>query len=287
VALLGLNVLTGFSGQVSLGHGAFMALGGYTTAILIVEHGVRDLWTIPVGGVVAGIVGLVFGPPATRLTGAYLALATFGIAVALPAMIKKAEGWSGGSTGLNLFGVEGLSGLGIEVTFLGRRLTYNDWLYYLCWTVAVVLFAAAWLLLRGRLGRAFRAIRDSEVAAASAGVAPAAYKTAAFGISAFYAGVAGSLYALAVTFVNPEVFPVTLSIFLLVGVVMGGLGTLWTTVFGALFIQFLPDLAQRISSQPGSPAIVYAVVLVALMLVLPGGLGGLVTLANRVYHRRP
>jgi branched-chain amino acid transport system permease protein len=272
---------------VSLGHGAFMALGGYTTAILIAEYGVRDLWTIPLGGVVAGVAGLAFGLPATRLTGAYLALATFGIAVALPAVIKKAEGWSGGSTGLNLFGLEGLSGLGIEVTFLGRTLTYNDWLYYLCWTAAVVLFATAWLLLRGRLGRAFRAIRDSEVAAASSGVGPAVYKTVAFGISAFYAGVAGSLYALAVTFVNPEVFPVTLSIFLLVGVVVGGLGTLWTTVFGALFIQFLPDVAQRISNQPGSPSIVYAVVLIGLMLVLPGGVAGFLRLTNRVYHRRP
>ena len=285
VALLGLNVLIGFSGQVSLGHGAFMALGGYTTAILIAEFGVRDLWTIPLGGLVAGAAGLAFGLPATRLTGAYLALATFGIAVALPAVIKKAEGWSGGSTGLNLFGLEQLSGLGVEVTFLGRTLTYNDWLYYLCWTVAAVLFAAAWLAVRGRLGRAFRAIRDSEVAAASSGVGPAAYKTVAFGISAFYAGVAGSLYALAVTYVNPEVFPVTLSIFLLVGVVVGGLGTLWTTVFGAVFIQFLPDVAQRISKEPGSPAIVYAVVLIALMLALPGGIAGLLRLTNRLYHR--
>src|SRR5918995_778931 len=99
VALLGLNVLIGFSGQVSLGHGAFMALGGYTTAILIAEFGVRDLWTIPLGGLVAGAAGLLFRLPGTRLTGAYLALATFGIAVALPAVIKKAEGWSGGSTG--------------------------------------------------------------------------------------------------------------------------------------------------------------------------------------------
>ena len=285
VALLGLNVLIGFSGQVSLGHGAFMALGGYTTAILIAEFGVRDLWTIPVGGLVAGAAGLAFGLPATRLTGAYLALATFGIAVALPAVIKKAEGWSGGSTGLNLFGLEQLSGLGVEVTFLGRTLTYNDWLYYLCWTVAAVMFAVAWFAVRGRLGRAFKAIRDSEVAAASSGIGPTAYKTIAFGISAFYAGIAGSLYALAVTYVNPEVFPVTLSIFLLVGVVVGGLGTLWTTAFGALFIQFLPDVAQRLSKAPGSPAIVYAVVLIALMLALPGGIAGLLRLTNRLYHR--
>jgi branched-chain amino acid transport system permease protein len=263
-----------------------MALGGYTTAILIAEFGVRDLWTIPLGGLVAGAAGLLFGLPATRLTGAYLALATFGIAVALPAVIKKAEGWSGGSTGLNLFGLEELSGLGVEVTLLSRTLTYNDWLYYLCWAVAAVLFAAAWLLLRGRLGRAFRAIRDSEVAAASSGVGPAAHKTVAFGISAFYAGIAGSLYALAVTFVNPEVFPVTLSIFLLVGVVVGGLGTLWTTVFGAAFIQFLPDVAQRISKEPGSPAIVYAVVLIGLMLAFPGGIAGLLRLPYRLYHRR-
>ena len=123
--------------------------------------------------------------------------------------------------------------LGIEIP------TFNEWLYYLCWTIALVMFGVAWLLLRGRFGRTLRAIRDSELAAASSGVNLARYKTLAFGISAFYAGVAGSLLAIATTFVNPDTFPIALSIFLLVGVVVGGLGSLWPLVFGAIFIHFM------------------------------------------------
>jgi branched-chain amino acid transport system permease protein len=301
VALLGLNILTGFTGQVSLGHGAFMAIGGYVTAILVSDQGLelfghtfsadlRDIWTLPLAGLVAGIAGLLFGVPALRLTGAYLALATFGVAVALPAVLRKAEILTGGGTGINLFGLPTLTGLGVETTVLGRTITYNDWLYYVCWSVALVALATAWLLLRGRLGRAFRAVRDSPAAAVSSGVSLSSAKTAAFGISAAYAGVAGGLYAMHSTFVNPSVFDITLSIFLLVGVVVGGLGTLWTQVFGAAFIVFLPDVAQAISKEPGVPAIVYAVVLVALMLVLPTGVGGLVRralapLTTRLYHR--
>ena len=287
VALIGLNVLTGLSGQVSLGHGAFMAVGGYVTAILVSDQGlelfghtfsssVRDIWTLPLAGLLAGLAGLLFGLPATRLAGAYLALATFGIGVALPAILRKAESLTGGGSGINLFGLPKLSGLGVEVTVFGRTLTYNDWLYYSCWTVALVLLGVSWLLLRGRLGRSLRAVRDAESAAVSSGVSPMAAKTAAFAISAFYAGVAGGLYAMHTTFVNPGVFDVTLSIFLLVGVVVGGLGTMWTQAFGAAFIVFLPDVAQAISKEPGVPAIVYAVVLIALMLILPGGVGGLV-----------
>lgn len=277
-----------------------MALGGYTTAILVSDQGLelfghtfagdlRDIWTLPLAGIVAGIAGLVFGVPALRLTGAYLALATFGIGVALPAVLKKAESLTGGGTGINLFGQPRLTGLGIETTVFGRRLTYNDWLYYSTWTVALLGLVVAWLLLRGRLGRAFRAVRDSPAAATASGVSLATAKTAAFGISAAYAGVAGGLYAMHSTFVSPGIFDVTLSIFLLVGVVVGGLGTMWGQVFGAAFIVFLPDVAQAISKQPGVPAIVYAAVLIALMLLLPTGVGGLVRralgpLTSRLYH---
>jgi branched-chain amino acid transport system permease protein len=301
IALLGLNILTGYSGQISLGHGAFMAIGGYTTAILMSDQGLelaghtfssdmRDIYTIPIAGVVAGVAGLLFGIPALRLSGLYLALATFAIAVALPSVLKKAEALTGGSSGINLFGLPRLTGLGVETTVLGRTITFNDWLYYLSWTIAVVLLVVAWALLQGRLGRALRAIRDSELAAAASGINLATYKTLAFGISAFYAGVAGSLFAISVTFVNPDVFPITLSIFLLVGVVIGGLGSLSTLVFGAAFIVFLPDVAQRISKSPGAPSIIYAAVLIAAMFILPTGVGGLVQrvvgpLTTRLYTR--
>ncbi len=304
IALLGLNVLTGFTGQISLGHGAFMAIGGYTTAILISDQGLKigghvfssdmkDVWTIPLAGLVAGVVGFLFGFPALRLTGLYLALATFAVAVAMPGLIKydRFETFTGGGGGINLFGIPGLTGAinGVTIPVIDRTITFNEWLYYLSWTVALIMFAIAWLLLRGKTGRSFRAIRDSELAAASSGVNLATYKTLAFGISAFYAGVAGSLLAIATTFVNPDTYPITLSIFLLVGVVVGGLGSLWPLVFGAIFIQFLPLWAQEVSKAQGAPAVVYGVILILVMLAMPGGVAGLLrrlqVLTSRGYHR--
>jgi branched-chain amino acid transport system permease protein len=276
IALIGLNVLTGYTGQISLGHGAFMAIGGYTTAILIADHGVKDIWTIPIAGILTGVVGFLFGIPALRLSGLYLALATFAIAVSMPAVIKRFEGFTGGGSGINLFGLPDLTASLTPVTVLGRELTFNDWLYYLCWTIALVGYVVAWLLLRGRTGRAFRAVRDSETAAQSSGVSLPKYKTLAFGVSAAYAGVAGSLFAIATTFVNPDTFPIALSILLLVGVVVGGLGSLVGLIAGAVFIQFLPIWSQQVSKSPGAPAVVSGVVLIALMFVLPMGVAGLV-----------
>jgi branched-chain amino acid transport system permease protein len=275
-ALIGLDILTGYTGQISLGHGAFMAIGGYTTAILMADHGVKDVWTIPIAALVTGVVGFLFGFPALRLSGLYLALATFAIAVSMPAVIKRFEGFTGGGTGINLFGLPELTASLTPVTVLGRELAFNDWLYYLCWAVALVGYVVAWLLLRGRTGRALRAVRDSESAAQSSGVSLARYKTLAFGVSAAYAGAAGSLFAIATTFVNPDTFPVALSILLLVGVVVGGLGSLVGLIAGAVFIQFLPIWSQELSKSPGAPAVVSGVILIALMFVLPMGVAGLV-----------
>ncbi len=240
VALTGLNVLTGYTGQISLGHGAFMAIGGYTTAILMADHGVKDIATIPLAIVVTGGAGVLFGLPAARLSGLYLALATFAIAVATPAVIKKFEGFTGGGGGVNLFGTPELTASLTPVRILGFELDFNNWLYYLSWTVALIGYVVAWLILRGRTGRAFRAVRDSETAAVSSGISLTRTKVLAFGISAAYAGAAGALFAIATTFVNPDTFPVTLSIFLLVGVVVAGLGSLTGLIAGAIFIQFLP-----------------------------------------------
>ena len=329
IALLGLNLLTGITGQISLGHGAFMLIGGYTTAILISHQepplellghqftgDMRDIWTIPIAGLVAGLAGFLFGFPALRLSGLYLALATFAVAVAAPAVVRKYEGFTGGGGGINLFDVEGRTGRSTTdpITFettegfdiLGFHISsFNEWLYYLCWTIALALFGAAWLMLRGRLGRSLRAVRDSELAAVSSGVNLARYKTLAFGISAFYAGVAGSLLALATTFVNPDTFPIALSIFLLVGVVVGGLGSLWPLVFGAIFIHFMqiewaqkaelvipdfiPFLGDIDTDAPGAPAVAFGVVLILIMLALPSGAAGLLrtlkSLTTRGYHR--
>jgi len=276
IALLGLNVLTGYAGQISLGHGAFMAVGGYTTAILMTDHGVKDLWTIPLAALVAGTAGYLFGIPALRLSGPYLALATFAIAVATPAVIKKFEGFTGGGSGKNLFGRPELTGSLHPVHVLGREVNFNNWLYFLSWTIAFVAYVVAWLILRGRTGRALRAVRDSETAAVSFGVGLARYKTLAFGVSAAYAGVAGALFAIATTYVNPDTFPITLSIFLVVGVVVGGLGSLVGVIVGGVLIEFLPLWAQDVSKSPGAPSVVYGVVLIALMFLLPTGAAGLV-----------
>ena len=298
IALLGLGVLTGYSGQISLGHGAFMAIGGYTTAILSVDgvygHQLRDLWTIPIAGVVAGVCGLLVGVPALRLTGLYLALITFGIAVSFPQLPKKFDHFLGGTTGKIL---------NLAKPPYGLDTTANNWLYYLTWGIALVLLVVAWFLLQGKTGRALQALRDSEVAAASSGVNPAVYKTLAFGISAFYAGVAGSLYAISNAYVNPDVFPIILSVYLVVGLAVGGLGSLVSLVAGAALIYFLQNHADTVArwinhlpaveldpKQPGIPSVVFGAVLIIVMLLLPTGAGGLIRrlfgpLTSRLYTR--
>jgi len=285
IAILGLDVLTGHSGQISLGHGAFMAVGGYTTAILMADHGVRDVWTIPIAAAVAGAIGLAAGIPALRLSGLYLALATFGIAVVLPTILKKFDGFTGGSTGITLFGKPAQTGHGVGVW----GLTNNQWLYALTWTVGAACFLLAWWLLASRFGRSLRAIRDSELAAAASGVNRAAYKVGAFGVSAAFAGVAGSLYAINVAYVSPDTFPIQLSLTLLVGAVVGLYGSIWGALLGALLIQFLSDLVGLVphvdTKQAGPTTLVFGLVLVALMLLLPLVLRLASAITDRGYSR--
>ena len=283
IAILGLDVLTGHSGQISLGHGAFMAVGAYTTAILMANHGVRDLWTIPIAAGVAGVIGLLAGVPALRLSGLYLALATFGIAVVLPTVLKKFDHFTGGSTGITLFGKPAQTGHGVGIWGLSN----NQWLYALTWTVGGVVFLIAWWLLDSRFGRSLRAIRDSELAAAASGVNREKYKVLAFGVSAAFAGVAGALFAINVAYVAPDTFPIQLSLYLLVGAVVGFFGSIWGAAFGALVIQFLPDIVGLIphvdTKQAGPTTLFFGLVLVVLMLVLPIVLRAASRLANRSY----
>ena len=285
IALLGLSILTGFTGQISLGHGGFMAIGAYVTAILSVNHGVPDLLTVPLGGLAAGIVGFLFGFPALRLAGVYLALATFALAVIVPSLATRFEEFTGGTAGLLL---------DLPTSPIGR-LTPELWLYYVCWGTAAILFVAALLFVRGRNGRALRSIRENELAAVSSGVSLARYKTLAFGVSAFYAGIAGSLYAILNFIVTPGSFPITLSILLLAGLVIGGAAWLPGVVAGAAFVEFMPlyagdvlgnviDAAQRVRlpigdvdpTTPGVPSVVYGAILLLVLIALPQGAGGLV-----------
>ena len=281
IALLGLNILTGFTGQISLGHGAFMGIGAYTTTILVVDHGWRDLWTLPLAGVVAGLVGVAFGIPATRFSGPYLALATFAIPLAFIGLLKRFSGFTGGTLGKSLPQLH---------SELGLKSNPSLWLYVISWIVALVMLAAAYLIVSGRLGRGLRAVRDSEVAATANGVSVTAIKTAAFGISAFFCGIAGGLFAIGITYVNPDTFPIDLSILLLTGVVIGGAGSLGGMVFGALFVEFiriswgpgLVHLLSRITSvgvnthAPGSPLVIYGLVLLLVLFAAPAGIAGLV-----------
>lgn len=289
IAILGLDVLTGHSGQISLGHGAFMAVGAYTTGILMANHGLRDLWTIPIAAGFAGGIGLLAGIPALRLSGLYLALATFGIAIALPTVLKKFDHFTGGSTGITLFGKPTETGHGAGVKILGKQLTNNEWLYALTWTVAVFMFLVAWWLLSSRFGRSLRAVRDSELAAVASGVNRSAYKVAAFGVSAAYAGVAGSLLAINIAYVSPDTFPIQLSLYLLVGAVVGFFGSIWGAILGALLIQFLADIVGLIphvdTKQGGPTTFFFGLVLVVLMLGLPAVLKVASRVANRGYSR--
>ena len=276
IAIIGLNILTGYSGQISLGNGAFMAIGGYTTAIAYFKFKIPYGWTILPAGLIAGLGGYLFGFPALKLSGLYLALATFALALSAPPVIKNFGQLTNGHEGILMPTAQDPTGLG---------LTSEQWLYYLTLAIAVLMFLFARALLAGHTGRAFRAIRDSETAAAASGIGLSYYKTLAFGISAFYAGVAGSLFATLNTYVNPDAFDLPLSLGLLVGAVIGGLGTLAGPLLGAVFVVWVPFYAQRIFH--AKPDISYGVILILLMFLLPQGVVGGAQRLIAWYRRRP
>jgi branched-chain amino acid transport system permease protein len=267
IALLGLNMLTGYNGQISLGHGAFFAIGAYTAAILMDKANWPYWATIPVAGLVCLLAGFLFGLPALRLEGLYLALATFALGVAMPQILKYKgiEHWTGGSMGVVILKPEPPEGL---------PLNQDQWLYFFTLFWVVILFVAAWNILRGRVGRALVAIRDHPIAAETMGINTAMYKSLTFGVSALYTGIAGALAAIGVQFASPDSFNVFLSLSLLVGVVVGGLASISGAFYGALFIQFVPNVADHISK--AAPWAIYGVFLIAIMYLMPSGVAGLV-----------
>jgi branched-chain amino acid transport system permease protein len=276
IAVLGLNLLTGFNGQISLGHGAFYAVGAYVAAILMDQLGWPYWMTLPAAAIVCFIVGYLFGLPALKLEGHYLALATFALALAVPQILKYK--WLEGLTG----GVQGIVLTKPEAPF-GLPLSEDQWLYYYILVVMVVLYWAAANILNSRSGRAMMAIRDQYMAADTMGIDTALYKTVTFGISAAYTGIAGALSASAIAFVAPDSFNFFLSIKFLIGLVVGGIGSLAGSVVGGIFYVLVDNSAQALSTfiknDLGlqfdlSAYTVFGVLLILLMYLMPMGIVG-------------
>ena len=270
IALLGLNILTGYNGQISLGHGAFYAIGAYTAAVLMDRLGAPYWATLPAAGAVCLVAGFLFGLPALRLEGLYLALATFALGVSMPQLLKyhQLEKWTGGVQGIVIAKPE-------PPAFLreaGLQMNPDQWLYFFALAVAAVMFVLGWNLLRGRVGRALIAIRDQHIAAEAMGIDKALYKSLAFGVSAMYTGIAGALGAIAVQYVAPDSFTIFLSLVFLVGIVVGGLASISGALYGALFIQFVPNIADELSK--AAPWAVFGVFLIGFVYLMPTGVAG-------------
>jgi len=278
IAVLGLNILTGFNGQISLGHGAFYAIGAYAAAVMMDRMGLPYWATLPVAGLLCFGLGFLMGFPALRLGGHYLALATFALALAVPQLLKykHIEGLTGGVQGIVLVKPEP------PFTFrlFGQAFNSDRWLYFFSLAVAALMFLLAWNLLRGRVGRALVAIRDHPIAATAMGINLPIFKSLAFGVSAGFTGVAGGLGAIAVAFVSPDSFTVFLSLTFLIGVVIGGLASIPGALFGALFIQFVPNIADEMSK--AAPGAIFGIFLIAFMYLMPLGVMGIV---RRIWAR--
>ena len=262
LAVLALNILTGGSGQFSLGQSAFYAVGAYTSAILMEQYNVNYALTLPVAGLLCFGAGFLFGQPALRLSGVYLALATFALATAMPQLLKLGyfEKWTGG--------VQGLVVTKPDAPF-GLPISQDMWLYYFTLVITIAIYIFSVNLLRSRSGRAFMAIRDNEIAASAMGVDVALYKTLAFGVSAGITGVAGGLGAIAVQFVAPDSYTINFAIALFLGMVVGGVGWLPGSIVGSAFIIFVPNISESISK--GLSGAVFGVLLFMVIFLVPHG----------------
>ncbi len=267
IAILGLNLITGQAGVISLGHGAFCGLGAYTLAVLM-RHGGVSAYAGILGAALACLpAGYVFGRVVVRLARFYLALATFALALAMPQMLKSSylSPWTGGVQGLYLDRPSAPAGL---------PMSQDQWWYFVSLAILGLLLWMARNLVAGRTGRAIRAMRDHPIAAQVAGIDLAHYTAGIFAVGAAFAGVAGALAALLLDFIAPESFTYWLSILLLVGSVFGGMTSVWGAVAGGLFLQFWPDIAATVSRDLVHP--VFGVLLVLSMRFMPGGVAGLV-----------
>jgi branched-chain amino acid transport system permease protein len=267
---LGLNFLTGYAGQISLCHASFFGVGAYATALLTQKAGVPYLLSLFAGAAITTAVGAIVAVPSLRLKNIYLAIATLGFGVVLQKIIFEWRSLTGGGGGLALTAPR-IAGYEVGATGL----------YYLTLVLMTLGLFGAWNVSRGRTGRALLVIKDSEIAAGSLGIHAARYKVIAFAISAFYAAIAGGLFAYLVRYINPESFSVGLSISFLSMVVIGGLGTIGGSILGAAFYVIVPELLRGIKDAPG---LVFGLLLVLVMVFMPQGLWGML---RRLGRRSP
>jgi branched-chain amino acid transport system permease protein len=260
IVAIGLNLLSGYTNQLSFGHAGFLAIGAYAAAILTLRAPALPVpVTLLAAGLVTALVGLALGIPCLRLDGLYLAMATLAFGFVVTEAITNLDGLTRGNDGLRV----PLARLGPWVLDTDRAR------YYLALAVAGAMVLAALNVAATRTGRAFLAIRASEVAAQASGINPAAYKTVAFVLSAFYTGVAGGLFAFVVGFLSPDAFDVFLSVDFLVMIILGGLGSVWGSVAGAAIVTVLNDsLAGFQTYRP----LIFGAIMIACMLFAPGGL---------------
>lgn len=291
IGALGLGVLTGYAGQVSLGHGFFLAVGAYTAAVLGGnDHLTAAVW-LPAAGLVAAICGALVGPTALRLRGLYLAIVTIGLVFIGQHIWFNVPAISGGPGGRSFpavtFGSFDFSP-GRQLTLGGLAIDHNGLYYYLALFILALSMLFVWNLSRSRPGRAMQAVREREIAASVMGIGLARTKVSAFAISSFLAGISGALYASFLSFVTPDQWSLLLSIQYVAAIIVGGIGTVWGPVLGSIVIFALPSVLQSLVPQTTSSAllnevtsIVYGVLIIVFFVVEPGGVIGLAARLRR------
>ena len=286
---LGLGVLTGYAGQVSLGHAFFLGVGAYTAAVLGGDHNWSAFLWIPAAGLIAAVFGALIGPTALRLRGLYLAIVTLGIVFIGQNVFLNTTGITGGPQGRSIPAVHFTNSLdfsyGKSMSVFGLTIDHNGLYYYLGLIILAVSVLFVWNLSRSRYGRAFQAIRERELAASVMGIDVARAKIWAFVISSFFAGISGALYGSFISYAQPTDWSLNLSIQFLAAIIIGGMGTVMGPVLGSIVVFALSDIIANLSfvSQSGSggisaqdfSSIVYGVLIIGFLVIEPNGLMGL------------
>jgi branched-chain amino acid transport system permease protein len=293
IVAIGLNILVGYTGQISLGHSGFFAIGAYGTLVLMSKVGLPFVLALPAAALATAVFGFLIGFPALRLEGPYLSIATLGFGLTITRVIGRIE-FFGGRQGLHA----------PELTIGPWHLNTDRDFYYLLITLTVILTVAARNIIKTKVGRAFIAIRDADIAAETMGVNLMYYKTLAFAVSAFYTGLAGGLYAFVLRFIEPELFGLLMSILFLAMVVVGGLGSIFGAIAGACLLSYLDLELRNILSIPyvglwlealsksyfsitgvsNIQFILYGLIMVLIMLFEPLGLYGF-WIRTKIYWR--